>query len=174
MYYVRAASRPATVASIIRPCSAGWLSASQQYFSLTPVQHQPPATSQTAVFFSHNKSASATGHQPAERGQDSFCMGGPRPCPIVFFLHSTPNLKASHRCTAGASISIYLFSPAGPAVCVQCVCVCVHRCYSCITQHSHSAACCCKSCMPCHIFMHMRHALLLGDRAPDQLRKHLR
>jgi hypothetical protein len=51
-----------------RPCSAGWLPASQQCFSLTPVQHQPPATSQPAVFFSHNKSASATSHPPAERG----------------------------------------------------------------------------------------------------------
>jgi hypothetical protein len=41
----------------------GW----QQCFSLTPVQYQPPATSQSAVFFSHNKSVSATSHQPAER-----------------------------------------------------------------------------------------------------------
>jgi hypothetical protein len=47
---------------------AGWLPTSQQCFSLTPVQHQPPVTSQPAVFFSHNKSASATSHQPAERG----------------------------------------------------------------------------------------------------------
>jgi hypothetical protein len=47
------------------PCSAGWLPASQQCFSLTPVQHQPPVTSQPAVFFSHNKSASATS-QPNE------------------------------------------------------------------------------------------------------------
>jgi hypothetical protein len=39
----------------------GWL-------ALTPVQHQPPVTSQPAVFLSHNKSASATSHQPAERG----------------------------------------------------------------------------------------------------------
>jgi hypothetical protein len=28
----------------LRPCSAGWLPASQQCFSLTPVQHQPSAT----------------------------------------------------------------------------------------------------------------------------------
>jgi hypothetical protein len=48
----------------------GWLAASQQCFSLTPVQHQPLSTSQPAVFFSHNKSASATSHQPAERGQE--------------------------------------------------------------------------------------------------------
>ena len=35
--------------------------ASQQYFSLTPNQHQPPATSQPAVIFSHNnKPAPAT------------------------------------------------------------------------------------------------------------------
>jgi hypothetical protein len=48
------------------PCSAGWLPASQQCFSLTPVQHQPPATSQPAVFFSHNKSASPATRQPNE------------------------------------------------------------------------------------------------------------
>jgi hypothetical protein len=44
--------------TINRPRSAGWLS--QQCFSLTSFQHQPPA-----VFFSHNKSASATS-QPNE------------------------------------------------------------------------------------------------------------
>jgi hypothetical protein len=44
--------------------SFGWLAASQQRFFLTPIQHQPPATSQPAVFFSHNKSAPATS-QPA-------------------------------------------------------------------------------------------------------------
>jgi hypothetical protein len=51
------------------PCSAGWLPASQQCFSLTPIQHQPTATSQPAVFFSHNKSAPAISHQRAEQGQ---------------------------------------------------------------------------------------------------------
>jgi hypothetical protein len=50
--------------------SFGWLAvSSQQCFSLTPIQHQPPDTSQPAVFFSHNKSAPATSHQPAERDQ---------------------------------------------------------------------------------------------------------
>jgi hypothetical protein len=44
----------------------GWLSASQQRFSLTLIQS--PVISQPTVFFSHNESASATGHQPAERG----------------------------------------------------------------------------------------------------------
>jgi hypothetical protein len=49
----------------------GWLGpASQQCFSLTPIQHQLAAISQPAVFFSHKKSASATSHQPAERGLD--------------------------------------------------------------------------------------------------------
>ena len=33
---------------------------SQQYYSLILNQHQPPATSQSAVLFSHNKSAPAT------------------------------------------------------------------------------------------------------------------
>jgi hypothetical protein len=46
----------------------GWLAASQQCFSLISFQHQPQATSQPAVFLSHNKSAPATRHQPAERG----------------------------------------------------------------------------------------------------------
>ena len=42
------------------------LPASQQCFSLTPNQHQPPANSQPAVLFSNNKSAPATSHsQPA-------------------------------------------------------------------------------------------------------------
>jgi hypothetical protein len=44
---------------------AGSQPASQQYFSLTPIQHQPAAISQLAVFFSHNKSVLATSHQPA-------------------------------------------------------------------------------------------------------------
>jgi hypothetical protein len=60
---------------------------SAQYFSLTTNQHQPPATSQPAVFFSHNKSAPATTHQPAERGQ-MFNFGPrldlPPSLPIVF------------------------------------------------------------------------------------------
>jgi hypothetical protein len=47
------------------------LQASQQCFSLTPIQHQPAATSQPAVFFSHNKLAPAISHQPAEQ-DDSF------------------------------------------------------------------------------------------------------
>jgi hypothetical protein len=34
--------------------------ASQQCFSLTSNQHQPPATCQPTVFFSHNKLATAT------------------------------------------------------------------------------------------------------------------
>jgi hypothetical protein len=45
--------------------SFGWLPASQQCFSLTSFQHQPLATSQPVVFFSHNKSAPATS-QPNE------------------------------------------------------------------------------------------------------------
>ena len=35
---------------------------SQQYYSLILNQHQPPATSQSAVLFSHNKSAPAISH----------------------------------------------------------------------------------------------------------------
>jgi hypothetical protein len=53
---------------------------SQQCFSLTPVQHQPPATSQPAVFFSHNKLASTTSHQPAERD----LLSQPCPCHVSF------------------------------------------------------------------------------------------
>jgi len=40
---------------------------SQQYFSLTQNQHQPPATSHPAVFFSQNKSAPATSHSQPNR-----------------------------------------------------------------------------------------------------------
>ena len=38
-----------------------WL-VSQQYCSLILNQHQPPATSQSAILFSHNKSAPTTRH----------------------------------------------------------------------------------------------------------------
>ena len=40
-------------------------STSQQYYSLILNQHQPPATSQSAVLFSHNKSATAISHSQA-------------------------------------------------------------------------------------------------------------
>jgi hypothetical protein len=43
----------------------GGFSVSQQCFSLTLFQHQPPVASQPAVFFSHNKSAPTTS-QPNE------------------------------------------------------------------------------------------------------------
>jgi len=43
---------------------------SQQYFSLTPKQHQPPVTIQLTVFFSYNKSVPATNYsQPNIRGK---------------------------------------------------------------------------------------------------------
>ena len=49
-------------------------STSQQYCSLILIQHQPPATSQSAVLFSHNKSAPATSHSQANTTKclDSF------------------------------------------------------------------------------------------------------
>jgi hypothetical protein len=76
---------PDAASSRYRPCSAGWLPASQQCFSLTLIQHQPAVTSQPAVFFSHNKSAPATSYQPAERGHSLFwtrkCFSG-----LDFFL----------------------------------------------------------------------------------------
>ena len=40
---------------------------SQQYFSLTPNQHQLATTSQPAVLLSYNKSAPATSHSTANR-----------------------------------------------------------------------------------------------------------
>jgi hypothetical protein len=49
-----------------QPASSAFLS---HQFSIS---HQPPATSQPTVFFSHNESASATSHQLAERGN---CLG---------------------------------------------------------------------------------------------------
>jgi len=42
---------------------------SQLCFSLTSNQHQPPTTSQSAVFFSHNKSAPATRHGTANNAR---------------------------------------------------------------------------------------------------------
>ena len=41
------------------------LTTNQQYCSLILNQHQPPATSQSAVLFSHNKLAPTTSHSPA-------------------------------------------------------------------------------------------------------------
>ena len=51
--------------------------ASQQCFSLTPNQHQPPATSQPTILFSYNKSASATSHsQPNRVNRNSWNHNG--------------------------------------------------------------------------------------------------
>ena len=51
-------------------CSVG-LSASQPAkFFLTLNQHQLPISSQLAVFFSYNKSASATSHSQSNRAQN--------------------------------------------------------------------------------------------------------
>jgi len=50
-------------------------STSQQYFSITPKQHQPPATSQPTVLFSHNKSAPDTAsHQTSFKKISSLHM----------------------------------------------------------------------------------------------------
>ena len=43
---------------------------SQQYYSLILNQQQPPATSQSAVLFSHNKSAPATSHIQVNTAND--------------------------------------------------------------------------------------------------------
>jgi hypothetical protein len=43
----------------------GWLATSQQCFSLTANQHQPPSTCQPAVFFLSQQIN--TSHQPAEQ-----------------------------------------------------------------------------------------------------------
>ena len=45
---------------------------SHQCFSLTPNQHQSPAISQPALFFSHNKSISATSPSQANRMHESW------------------------------------------------------------------------------------------------------
>ena len=39
----------------------------QQYFSLTPLQHQLPATSQPTIFFSHITPATSSNSNPANR-----------------------------------------------------------------------------------------------------------
>ena len=44
-------------------------STSQQYFSLTPNQHQQTIINQSAVFFSHNKSAPATSDSTTNRSR---------------------------------------------------------------------------------------------------------
>src|SRR6187551_1409502 len=49
------------------PCSFGLFPASQQYFSLSKNQRQPPATNQPAVFFSQQKPAPVASHQPNEQ-----------------------------------------------------------------------------------------------------------
>jgi len=41
------------------------------FFPLAPNQHQPPASSQSGVLFSYNKSAPATSHQPQPAEQSS-------------------------------------------------------------------------------------------------------
>jgi hypothetical protein len=63
---------------IVKACSLGLSTTSQQYFSLRT--NQPPATSrnQPAVLFSQNKPAPAISHQPTEQAVNltpAFCDG---------------------------------------------------------------------------------------------------
>jgi hypothetical protein len=48
------------------PCSDGWLPAIQQCFSFTPVQHQPPATSQQYFSLTINQPQPPATSQPNE------------------------------------------------------------------------------------------------------------
>jgi len=52
-------------------CSLGLSATSQQYCSLIINQHQPPVTNQSAVLFSHNKSAPAISHSQTNIVHDS-------------------------------------------------------------------------------------------------------
>jgi len=53
------------ISAIIRCVRLACQPTSQQYCSLILNQHQPPATSQSAVLFSHNKLAPAISHSQA-------------------------------------------------------------------------------------------------------------
>ena len=46
----------------------------QQYYSLILNRHQPPATSQSAVLFSHNRSSPATSHSQANTAIELFSV----------------------------------------------------------------------------------------------------
>ena len=63
---------------------------SQQYCSLILNQHQPPATSQSTVLFSHNKSAPAISHSQANTANAFQCNDlAQKECwvpNIIFFL----------------------------------------------------------------------------------------
>ena len=50
---------------VIRCVPLAYQPTSQQYYPLILNQHQPPATNQSAVLFSHNKSAPAISHSQA-------------------------------------------------------------------------------------------------------------
>jgi len=67
---------------------------SQQYFSLTPNQHQPPV-SQSVVFFSHNKSTPATSHGQPNRM--NMCMSRlPRPYDSMCVIFKKKYLAFEH------------------------------------------------------------------------------
>ena len=65
--------------------------ASQQCFSHTQNQHQPPATSHPAVLFSNNKSTPAT-RQPTEqyRNYPLTFLSSHRPLPLLYSRSTTP------------------------------------------------------------------------------------
>jgi hypothetical protein len=70
------------------------VTASQQCFSLTPIQHQPPATSQPVIFFSHNKSAStiSQSNEAYSLGRGSTCARHVLYAPgATCNFHSRPN-----------------------------------------------------------------------------------
>jgi hypothetical protein len=93
----------------------GWQVASQQCFSLTPIQHQPPVTSQPTVFFSHNESVSATSHQSAERGVFPFPPSVPSLRPSFSFSVRTPEGyqrdRYCNRCTVTKSVLTSITPP---------------------------------------------------------------
>ena len=73
--------------------------ASQQCFSLTQNQHQPPATSHPAVLFSYNKSTPATRHSQLN---STAIVRSPSSPPVAPYLCST---LAQPRLAPGSSLT---------------------------------------------------------------------
>ena len=66
-----------------------WPPASQQYFFLTPLQQQSPATSQSTVFFSHTTPVAASGTSTANGVTDILTAPTQSHCPIAEYTGST-------------------------------------------------------------------------------------
>ena len=68
-----APTRAASQTCCSSPCFLFCFNTSQQCFPLTPLQQQPPATSQLAVFFSHTTPAAVSSTSTANMGFVPWC-----------------------------------------------------------------------------------------------------